>query len=336
MRLFGMIANARSEDGGGGAGLIERRRQRKPVLGLALGSGVARGWTHIGIVRELVAHGFDPEIIAGTSVGAVVGGCHAAGRLDDMEDFARSLTRRRVLGLLDLSFSGAGLIGGNRLKRALEGALADQSIDRLPRRFAAVATEIGTGHEIWLTRGNAVEAIRASYALPGLFEPVRVGGRWLFDGALCNPIPVTVCRALGADVVIAVDLIAETDRRSTVIHEGAILDETLDTLEEEAAPATGLFGALRERARRRRLTSPANCAPGIASAMVEAFNITQDRIARSRLAGDPPDFLIGARVGKIGLFDFHRADELIALGREAVRRALPDLRERCAQAAVTD
>ncbi len=329
MRFFGGKANARSEDGSGGGGLIERRRPRRPVLGLALGSGVARGWTHIGILRELSANGFEPDIIAGTSVGAVVGGCHAAGRLDDMEDFARSLTRRRVLGLMDLSFSGAGLIGGNRLKRALEGALGMQAMETLPRKFAAVATEIGTGHEIWLTRGNAVEAIRASYALPGLFEPVRVGGRWLFDGALCNPIPVTVCRALGADFVIAVDLIADADRRSTVIHEGAVLDETMETLEADADGGGGLLASFRERARRRRLT-PANGAPGIASAMVEAFNITQDRIARSRLAGDPPDFLIGARVGKIGLFDFHRADELIALGRESVRKILPDLRERSA------
>ena len=194
---------------------------------------------------------------------------------------------------------------------------------------------MGSGHEIWLTRGSLVEAMRASYALPGLFEPVRVGRRWLFDGAMSNPIPVTVCRALGADLVIAVDLIAETDRRSTVIHDGRLLDEAVEELEhqqpplDEAARGKGFLAGVRRRARLSgSLFRSEEGPPGMASAMIEAFNITQDRIARSRLAGDPPDVQIAARVGKIGLFDFHRADELIARGREAVRKAMPDIRER--------
>ena len=187
-------------------------------------------------------------------------------------------------------------IGGGRLKKKLEDAVGSTRIEDLPRKFAAVATEMGTGHEIWLTRGSLVEAMRASYALPGLFEPVRVNQRWLFDGAMCNPIPVTVCRALGADVVIAVDLVAETDRRSTVIHDGRVFGDTLETLEDEFESSlpvenpTGFFAGFRKRARlRRHFRQQDNGAPGMASAMIEAFNITQDRIARSRLAGDPPD-----------------------------------------------
>jgi len=306
-----------------GAGPVRRR----PVLGIALGAGAARGWSHIGVIRELAAHGVTPDIIAGTSIGAVVGGCHAGGRLDALEDFARSLNRRKVFGLMDVSFSGSGLIGGAKLKALLEDSLGDRSIEDLPQGFAAIATEIGSGHEVWLTRGHLVSAIRASYALPGLFEPVHVAERWLFDGALVNPVPVTVCRALGAELVIAVNIIGDTLFRGTVIGDKVMLDRTLNAMAaqtEEAAlaqppAATGFFTGMRQR------KTPMQRAPGIAAAMMDAFNITQDRIARSRLAGDPPDVMISARLGGVGLFDFHRADELIAMGREAARRALPDI-----------
>ncbi len=336
MKFFGTRTVAPDDVSGSSGGTpLLGRRVRRPKVGLALGAGVARGWAHIGILRELEANGFVPDIVAGTSVGAVAGGCFCAGALDNLEDFARSLSRRKVLGLMDLSFSGAGLIGGGRLKRKLDEAIGTQRIEDVGRKFAAVATEMGTGHEIWLSRGPMVEAIRASYALPGLFEPVRIGSRWLFDGAMCNPVPVTVCRALGADFVIAVDLIAEADRRSTVIHDGAVFEDAVSEIEAAEAPAEiadagkGFFAGIRRRARLGgRLRDQQNGAPGIASAMIEAISITQDRIARSRLAGDPPDMQIAARVGKIGLFEFHRADELIALGREAVRKSLPDLTER--------
>ncbi len=167
----------------------------RPKVGVALGAGAARGWAHIGALRELLAMGLSPDIVVGSSVGAVVGGCFAAGRLDTLESFARSLTKRRVFGLLDVSFNGGGLIGGDRLRWRLEQSIGALRIEDLPIRYAGVATEIGSGHEIWLKRGPLVEAMRASYALPGLFEPVRVAGRWLFDGAIVNPVPVSVARA---------------------------------------------------------------------------------------------------------------------------------------------
>ena len=158
----------------------------------------------LGVLRELLANGLYPDVIAGTSMGAVVGGCYAAGKLDQIEVFARSLTRRRVFTLMDLSFTGGSLIAGERLKVALEQELSGFLIEQLETPFAAIATEVGTGHEVWLQRGSLSLAIRASYALPGIFEPVRVADRWLFDGALVNPVPVTVCRALGADFVIEI------------------------------------------------------------------------------------------------------------------------------------
>jgi NTE family protein len=298
------------------------RPRGQPLIGLALGAGAARGWSHIGVLRELAAQGIHPDIIAGTSIGAVVGGCYAAGKLDAIEAFARSLTRRRVFTLMDLSFSGASLITGERLKTALEQELDGLSIEELTMPFAAVATEVGTGHEIWLQRGALPLAIRASYALPGIFEPVRVGDRWLFDGALVNPVPVTVCRALGAEFVIAVNVTADTMYRARVIRD--------DPAAAKRAADTGPFGekpdiSFVDRILPRYFDRPRGDAPNVASAMIDAFNIIQDRILRSRLAGDPPDATITARMEDIGMFDFHKADQLINVGRSAAKRALPNI-----------
>lgn len=334
------------EGGGGPVPALGLPRGLK--VGLALGAGAARGWSHIGVLRELDAWGMRPDVVVGTSIGAVVGGCWAGGKLDDLETFARGLTKRRVFSLLDLSFSGAGLIAGNRLRQRLEASLGDLRIEDLKMTYAAVATEMGAGHEVWLTKGKIVEAMRASYALPGIFEPVRLGARWLLDGALVNPVPINVCRALGADLVIGVNLISETRWRATVISDETAIDETLGGLEAQAMNAeteTAAAGAGKQnpaaaqgflrnlsggRSLFRTAAESAPAAPGVAAAMVDAFNITQDRITRSRLAGDPPDAMINTRLGRIGLFDFHRADEMIAIGRDAVRKAMPDIEEQIA------
>jgi NTE family protein len=312
-----------------GAIPLGTRRERPPRVGLALGAGAARGWSHIGVILELANHGIHPEVITGTSIGAVVGGCYAAGKLDVLEMFARGLTKKRVFNLMDFSLSGIGLLGGGRLKTRLDQELAGQTIEKLTSVFAAVATEISTGHEIWLSKGDLVQAIRASYALPGIFEPVRVNGRWLFDGALVNPVPITVCRALGAEMVIAVNLMGETAYRGTVIsdHDTSGEDDSSFDVESPAPARKHRFlNGVRSNLHRPFSRRP-DGAPGIANAMLDAFNITQGRISRSRLAGDPPDVMINARLGAVGLFDFHRAAELIAIGREAARRAMPAIRD---------
>ena len=293
-------------------------------IGLALGGGAARGWAHIGVLRALLRAGIKPDIIAGTSIGAVVGGCYVAGHLDEIEDFARELTRRRVLGYLDFNLTGTGLITGQRLCQRLEKHLGDCRIEDLNRRFTAVATEIGTGHEVWLSRGNLVEAVRASYALPGVFRPVKIDGRWLFDGALVNPIPISVCRALGARYVIAVNLNIDISSRGTIAtNVGAMPGNGGE--EAEPQPVTGKNGVAVRRLLQRQLFGKGEEAPGISTVMVDAFNIVQDRIARSRLAGDPPDAMISPRLHGIGLFDFHRADELIERGEAAANRELEEL-----------
>jgi len=301
---------------------------KRPSIALALGGGAARGFAHIGVLRTLVAHGITPDIIVGTSIGAVAGGCFAGGVLDTLEEWARSLTVRGVLGYLDVSLSGSGLIGGNRLASRLETALAKTLIENLPIRFAAVACEVRTGHEIWLTHGRVVDALRASYALPGIFAPVRIGGRWLVDGALVNPVPVSVARALGARVVVAVNLNADQFGRSiTIVNHGS--DETEEVPAVEAAPTpparfAGFFSA--ERALKRQFLGDAG-RPGLSSVMVDAFNVMQDRITRSRLAGDPPDVSINPKLGRVGWFDFHRADEAIRHGTEATEKAIETINE---------
>src|SRR6201990_66171 len=168
---------------------------RRPVIGLALGGGAARGFAHIGVIRTLLAHGIVPNVIVGTSIGAVVGGAFAAGHLDTLEEWARGLQVRNILSYLDIRLNGSGLIGGDKLAAQLEASMGNMLIEDLPYKFASVATEVRTGHEIWLTHGRVIEAMRASYALPGIFAPILIGDRWLVDGALVNPVPVSAARA---------------------------------------------------------------------------------------------------------------------------------------------
>ncbi|RDV05856.1 patatin-like phospholipase family protein [Undibacter mobilis] len=297
----------------------------RPTIGLALGGGAARGFAHIGVIRTLAAHGIVPDVIVGTSIGAVVGGCHAAGQLDNLETWARSLTTRSVMSYLDISLSGSGLIGGNRLASKLTEGLQDTRIEDLPMRFAAIATEFSTGHEIWLTRGRLSNALRASYALPGIFPPVKIGGRWLVDGALVNPVPVSAARALGARVVIAVNLNADLFGRGTIIADhGSDEKDDPPPVPEVQHGLRALFG--REASLRRKLFGD-HGRPGIPTVMVEAFNVMQDRITRARLAGDPPDVLISPRLGSIGWFDFHRNKDAIAVGVDAAEKALETVTE---------
>lgn len=310
----------------------------RPTIGLALGGGAARGLAHIGVLRTLIRAGFAPDIIAGTSIGGVVGGLHAAGKLDVFTEWALSLTRREVIRLVDIAISGGGLMGGSRLAQLLEREIGETRIEDLPVTFAAVATEVGTGHEVWLTRGRLLTALRASYALPGILPPVRVGGRWLMDGALSNPVPVSVTRALGARLVIAVSLNADALGRSTVIQDhGTDAEDEARPLVEKRPRMKAVvnlgrgLGRVIAKPLKSRLDRPPDPrlaiarSPGIPTIMAKAFNATQERIARTRLAGDPPNVLIGPRLSRLGLFDFHKAADAIAFGEEAAERLLPEI-----------
>ena len=297
----------------------------RPKIGLALGGGVARGWAHIGAIRALEANGYEPDVVCGTSIGALVGGAYLAGKLDALEEWARGLTKRRLLGYLDVLFTGTGLLGGTRFKRRLEEHLGGISIETLPKPFVAVTGELATGHEIWIQSGPLVDAIRASYALPGVFPPSKVNKRWLIDGALVNPVPISVCRAKGARLVIGITL------NYDAFGKGNVTDIDGNLLEADLAPGKGPQSHLAaldpRRLLMRQLFGHGDSAPGLGSVMLASLNIVMDRLARSRMAGDPPDVLISPRIGHISLLDFDRADELIALGYEAVEAELPRLAE---------
>jgi NTE family protein len=308
--------------------------RRGPSIALVLGSGAARGFAHIGVLQVLIAQGIVPDIIIGTSMGALVGGCYVTNHLEKLETWARSLTVRRIIGYLDVRFGGSGLIGGGRLASRLHDAMGGTLIEDLPVRFAAIATEVGTGHEVWLTRGSLSLALRASYALPGVFPPVHIGQRWLVDGALVNPVPVSAARAFGARVVIAVNLDADRfGRGATIASHGADPGDGLPIAQPDKSNngflgLRGIFGA--ERALKRQLIAGPS-RPSFSTVMIESFNIMQDRLTRMRLAGDPPDVHITPRIGHIGWLDFHRAAEAIAIGRAAAEKALDSISETIAQ-----
>ncbi len=310
----------------------------RPRVGVALGSGSARGWAHIGVLQALRRAGVEPGVVCGTSIGALIGGAYALGDLDALGDWVRGLTRRDVVRLLDVRLTGGGLIQGERLMHFFRGRSYDRPIEGLSKAFSAVATDLGTGREIWLGRGPLIEAIRASFALPGLFAPVCRDGRWLVDGALVNPVPISVCRALGAEVVIAVNLNGDRVGRHTRRADGAgkpqvPYDPGVDAIEEGllAQLAAQFTGTLRAGA--AALIGPSDTAgiptPGLFDVLSGSLNIMQDRITRSRMAGDPPDLVISPRLGHLGLMEFDRADEAIAAGTQAVEQLLPAIRERC-------
>ncbi|PZM10777.1 patatin-like phospholipase family protein [Rhizobium tubonense] len=276
----------------------------KAKIALALGGGAARGWAHIGVLRALDEASIEVGMIAGTSIGALVGGCYLAGKLDELETFARSLTMRRIASLLDLTIGGSGLFGGMRLTKRMQEHLEGLTIEDLDRPFVAVAAEINTGHEVWIANGSLITALRASYALPGIFEPVRSNNRTLIDGALVNPVPVSVCRAYEQPLVVAVNLHYDLYGRSAVVKHNATLSAT-EIQRQAESPYTKL---------------------GMTGVMVQAFNIIQDRISRARLAGDPPDLALHPRMSDIGLSEFHRAGEAIERGYEETLARLPEIR----------
>ncbi len=295
-------------------------RASQPRIGLALGSGSARGWSHIGIIRILEEAGISPDIVCGTSIGALVGAAYADGQLEPLETWVRGLTWQGVVGLLDFTVGG-GLIQGEKLFSFLRAHLNDKQITSLPKEYGAVATELATGREVWLREGSVFDAVRASAALPGLFTPAQREGRLLVDGALVNPVPVSLCRAMGADIVIAVDLNAdligrhfEPDEPAAPPAEPGALASVLSRL------PLGLGGFMGG-------TAGTVVMPSIFDVLSISLNIMQVRITRSRLAGEPADVMIRPRLANFALMDYHRAAAAIEEGERAARRVLPELQD---------
>jgi len=303
--------------------------QNKPVIGIALGSGSARGWAHIGVINALADYGIDPDIVCGTSIGALTGAFYASGNLEKMEEWVLHMTRKDILRFLDIKLlAGGGFIEGKRLMDNFREPLGKLNIESLPKLFAAVATELDTGHELWLKKGSLVDAVRASIALPGIFTPVRLYDKWLVDGGLVNPVPVSLCRAMGADIVIAVNLndnIAgrhfrissqtEEKKNGELSAEATLLDRVSSDLRQRADALIG------------RLFEGRTDTPGLFDVMAGSINIMQDRVTRSRMAGDPPDIILAPRLSHIGLLEFDRGREAIEEGEKCVERSKTALQE---------
>lgn len=292
---------------------------RKPRVGLALGSGSARGWAHIGAIRALEERGVKADLICGTSIGALVGAAYASGDLDRLEKWVTGLAWTTILRLMDLHWRG-GLIRGQRLFTLFRTIFDDRDISQLAIPYGAVATELSSGREIWLRHGNLLEAVRASCAMPGLFTPVVRDGAVLVDGGLVNPVPVSMCRALGAELVIAVDLswgkLGPYRKRGR--ERAVAVRETPGWLER-------LRGAWLERAAQKVQAQVS--IPSIFEVFMTSLDIVEQRVARSRLAGEPADVLITPLLPDFGTMEFHRAAEAIEEGRAAVERMAPILEQ---------
>lgn len=304
------------------------------TIGIALGAGSARGMAHIGVLQALREMGIEPQVVCGCSMGALVGASYVAGHLDALEEWVNNLNARDIFRYMGIRLlAQGGVAEANSLIQYLSDSFGNPDIESLPKAFSAVATDFYAGREAWLDEGPLWDAVRASIAVPGLLTPVTYRQRLLVDGALVNPVPVSVCRALGADLVIAVNP-CSLMRRSTAQFQLAEEDEAQLLDDEDAGDAElnllGRLGnALRGAAEPIRQRWSNRQGPGALEVMQGAITIMQDRITRSRLAGEPPDVMLLPHVNHIGLLEYQRGREAIDAGRacvehsaEAIRHAL--------------
>jgi len=297
-----------------------KSEHQTPVIGLALGSGSSRGWSHIGIILELEEMGIRPQVVAGTSVGALVGGVYVAGQLKEFADWVCKLTVRDVVGLMDFTLTG-GFVKGERLFSFFNEHHANPNIEELEQRFVSVATEMKTGREIWISKGPVWAAARASCAIPGLFTPVKHDDKWMLDGGLVNPVPVSACRALGADVVIAVNLNAQLIGAHLSVASRVEAEREAGQAEQRDEKNRSFWQKVIDY-----LQSSSSDVPSFFDSVASSINIMQDRLTRSRMAGDPPEITLIPRLDDFALMDFHRAKEAIEEGRRLVRAHETEIR----------
>jgi len=301
-------------------------------IGIALGSGSARGWAHIGVLQALAELGIKPEIVAGSSIGSLVGAAYASNQLDEMESMVTSLTWKDIVSFLDMSIIGGGLIHGERLINFFRHHVDERDIESLPRRFAAVATELDSGREVWLQSGDLLDAIRASIALPGLFTPYKINNHWLVDGGIVDPVPVSLCRAMGAEIVIAVSLNGDIVGKHSRNHDhaselvpGKIVKEYESTLCDRISVQLEKTLLKKKNILLSRLFGESLNSPGLIEVLAGSINIMQDRITRSRMAGDPPDVILSPGLSHLGLMEFDRGALAMEEGFACVERMRPAL-----------
>lgn len=322
-------------------------------IGLALGAGAARGWTHIGIIQALEKLGIKIDVVAGCSIGAYVGAAYASGKLEGLKEWSCSLSDWQVLALMGVGLRRGGIASGQKVFDKLASEFCAPTYEAMEKPFASVATDLYTGREVVFSSGEIGNTIQASCAIPALFAPVAHGDRWLVDGAVVNPVPVNLCRQLGADFVIAVNLNAdfrplrleklrldhEENQRKTedffTKSQNVLKQWFSPDSKEKAEPETETDSEHSEQnegiaseaieAIEETISPPPNKVPkgnppGILSVMSSSLEILQARVTRSRLAGDPPDILIEPQLTDVGIMEFHRAQELCEKGEETITR----------------
>ena len=295
-------------------------------IGLALGSGSARGWSHIGVIRALAEQGIEPDIITGCSIGALVGAAYAKGELDKLEEWVRQLRWKEIVDLMDISYLGGGFLKGDKLMEFLMKKTKDIDIEDMDIPFGAITTALDSGREIWLQSGSLMDAVRASIALPGLFTPVEREGRWHVDGGLVNPVPVSLCRAMGAEIVIAVNLNGDVVGKHRRERDRNIEDSRKAESEAEIQLWDKFISQFRNSVQNKKeewlneLLGPDKDMPGMFEVLAGSINIMQDRITRSRMAGDPAEVMLAPRLAHINMMEFDRADEIIEEGHASVKR----------------
>ena len=286
-------------------------------VGLALGSGASRGWSHIGIIRALTEIGVEPEIISGCSIGALVGASYCAGKLDELEGWLTKVSNIEVVKFLELNWSLNGFVNKKHLNEFLIKYVCDEEtrIEKLEKTYAAVATDLDNGREVWFTSNSLLKAVKASMSLPGLFQPIKYEGRWLVDGGLVNPVPVSICRALGADIVIAVNL------NGDIVGKHLLKKAKNEAHEDNKGLADRFVESIKKYS--ETIFSSENNedqTPSFYNIIASSINIFQDRITRSRMAGDPPDVLLTPKLSKIGLLEFDKGIQALNEGKACVKR----------------
>jgi NTE family protein len=309
----------------------------RPGIGLALGSGSARGLAHLGVIRAIEDAGIEVDFIAGSSMGALIGAIYASGKLDELEATFRTFDWKTMAGFFDVVLPKSGLLDGARVSELVRAHIHADTIETLPKPFAALATDIVSGEEVVIRSGDVIEAVRASISVPGIFTPVRSNGHILVDGGLTNPVPVSAARSMGAEFIIAVDLNHE-------IVAGKNLKPLLAAKDANNADTPGLFAQwagdyrLSMKDIRQKLISGDNAAsaqfrkwtspeplPSIFEVLLASINIMEAHITRTRLSLDRPDLILQPPLGHIRFMEFGRAEEIIAIGYEYTKTKLASL-----------
>lgn len=306
----------------------------KHRISLVLGSGGARGYAHIGVIRWIEEHDLEITSVVGASMGALIGGCYAAGKLDEYTDWASAIRKSDIVRLLDFTLSKSGFVDGTRIMNALKDFVGDHEIGELPVRFTAVASDIAREREVWINSGSLFEAIRASIALPFFFVPFKKDGRPLLDGGILNPVPIAPTFDDPTEFTVAVNLNGPPDENLRLPEKKRLPPE------EKRKNMQGLIDRFLDRLH-EQFTHDSTDGWSMLDIAQQTFDTMQSTIARTKLAAYPPDVVIAVPRDVATIMDFDRADELIELGYEAADRQLSRFLKRRArlekeEAAATD